>query len=320
MKAIRVTEFGGPEVLKVADVPALTADTGQVVVEIKAVGVNPVDGYIRSGQYADLPALPYTPGIDASGTVKAVGPGVTEFVVDDSVFVVGSLTGTYAQECLCRADQVFPLPPYVNFEQGAGLGIPYATAYRALFSKAKAVPRETVFVHGASGGVGIAAVQWARSAGLKIIATAGSAGGLELLKKEHVDHCLDHSRPGYLAQVQEITGGKGVDIILEMRADVNLGEDLKVTGKNGRIVVVGCRGTVMINPRDAMTRDITIHGMLLMNALSAERLEIYTAVQEGIVAGYLRPVVATRYSLAEAAYSHRDLTQKSKNGKIVLLP
>jgi NADPH2:quinone reductase len=171
MKAIRVHEFGGPEVMKLEYVPDLRAGAGQVVVRVAAAGVNPYDTYMRQGTYAIKPPLPYTPGSDAAGTVESVGEGVGGLAAGDRVYVGGTLSGAYAEQTLAEAWQVHPLPPSVSFNQGAAINVPYATAYRALLQIGRAQPGETVLVHGASGGVGVAGVQWARAAGLKVIGT-----------------------------------------------------------------------------------------------------------------------------------------------------
>ena len=138
MKAIRVHEFGGPEVLKLEDVPDLKAGPGQVVVRVKAAGVNPYDTYMRQGTYAIKPPLPYTPGSDAAGIVDSVGEGVAGLAPGDRVYVGGTLTGAYAEQTLAEAWQVHPLPPNVTFAQGAGVNVPYATAFRALLQIARA--------------------------------------------------------------------------------------------------------------------------------------------------------------------------------------
>src|ERR1041385_8785627 len=158
MKAIRVKEFGGPDVLLVEQVTAPKPGAGEVLVRIHASGVNPVETYIRAGTYARLPELPYTPGNDGAGVVEQVGAEVREFKADDGVYIAGSVSGTYAEFALCKEEQVHPLPANVSFAQGAAMGTPYATAYRGLFQRAEGKPGETVLVHGASGGVGIAAV------------------------------------------------------------------------------------------------------------------------------------------------------------------
>ncbi|HEV3468282.1 MAG TPA: NADPH:quinone reductase [Pyrinomonadaceae bacterium] len=320
MKAIRVHEFGGPEVLRLEDLEDPRPGAGQVLVRVRAAGVNPVDTYIRSGAHAVKPALPYTPGLDAAGTVEAVGEGVTRVAAGDRVYTAGSVTGTYAELAVCEEAQVHRLPDRVTFGQGAGVNTPYATAYRALFQRARAVPGETVFVHGASGGVGTAAVQLARAAGLKVIGTGGTEEGRRLAASEGAHHVLDHRAGDYLEQLKELTGGRGADVILEMLANVNLGRDLDVLAKGGRVVVVGSRGPVEINPRAAMTRDASIHAMSLFNASPQELASIHAALGAGLEAGTLRPFVGRELPLAEAARAHEEVLRPGAYGKIVLVP
>src|SRR3989454_12139266 len=161
MKAILVREFGGTEVLKLEEVPTPKAAAGQVLVRIHAAGVNPYDTYMRAGTYAVKPPLPYTPGSDGAGVIEAVGEGVKMVKVGDRVYTAKTVTGAYAEYALALEEQVHPLPARVNFSQGAGVWVPYGTAYHALFHSAKAHASEAVLVHGASGGVGTAAVQMA---------------------------------------------------------------------------------------------------------------------------------------------------------------
>jgi NADPH:quinone reductase len=320
MKAIRAHEFGGPEVLRVEEIPAPKPGPGQILVRIKAAGVNPVDAYILSGKYAAKPNLPYTPGKDAAGVVEAVGDGVRDFKPGDRVYVGDSLTGTYAEFALCEPLQVHPLPDKVSFAQGAAVHVPYATAYRALFQRAKALAGETVLVHGATGGVGIAAVQLARAAGLIVIGTGGTEEGRRLVIAQGAHHVLDHRAPDYLKQLLDLTGGRGVDIILEMAAHVNLGKDLTVLAKAGRVCVIGSRGPVEINPRDAMVRDAAILGVQLYNATAAETAGIFHALDAGLENGTLRPVVARELTLAEATRGHQAVMEPGALGKIVLIP
>jgi NADPH2:quinone reductase len=320
MKAIRIHEFGGPEVLRLEDVPEPRPSEGQVMVRVRAVGVNPVDTYIRNGAHAVRPALPYTPGLDAAGEVEAVGEGVARLSVGQRVYVAGSLSGAYAELALCEESQCHPLPGHVTFAQGAAVNTPYATAYRALFQRARAEPGETVLVHGASGGVGTAAVQLARAAGLRVVGTAGTEEGLRLITEQGAHHALDHHAPDYLGHLAGLTGGRGVDVILEMLANVNLNRDLEVLAKGGRVVVVGSRGTVEINPRLAMTRDATILGMTLFNASPRELAGIHAALAAGLEARTLRPVVGRELPLSEAARAHEEVLKPGAHGKIVLIP
>lgn len=319
MKAIRVHQFGGPEVLRLEEVPKPQPGASQVLVRIHAAGVNPVETYIRSGSYAAKPNLPYTPGADGAGVVEALGDGVKSFKGGDRVYVGGSITGSYAEYALCEMAQVHSLPENISFQQGAGVNTPYATAYRALFQRAKGVAGETVLVHGATGGVGIASVQLARAAGLTVIGTGGTENGRQLVAEQGAHHVLGHRAPDYLRQILELTGGQGVDVILEMASHINLGKDLTVLAKNGRVAVIGSRGPVEINPRDAMSRDAAILGMMLGNASPKELAGIHAALVEGLRNGTLRPIVGKELPLAEAAAAHKAVLDPGANGKIVLL-
>lgn len=320
MKAIRVHEFGGPEVLQLEEVADLQAGRGQVVVRVQAAGVNPVDTYIRAGMYAVKPSLPYTPGSDAAGVVEAIGEDVRRVKAGERVYVAGSLSGTYAGLTLCDQSQVHELPEQVSFAQGAGVFVPYATAYRALFQRARAVAGETVLVHGASGGVGTAAVQLARAAGMKVIGTGGTEKGRGLVAEQGAHHVLNHRAPDYLETLMALTDGRGVDVILEMLANVNLGKDLHVLARGGRVVVIGNRGTVEIDPRAAMGRDASIHGMSLLNAPPHELEGLHAALIAGLENQTLRPIIGRELPLAEAGRAHEAVLEPGAYGKIVLIP
>lgn len=320
MKAIRVEEFGGPEVLQLADVPDLKPGPGEVAVRIRAAGVNPVDTYIRAGTYARKPALPYTPGADAAGVVVDIGKGVENVRVSDRVYVAGSISGTYAELAVCSAGQVYPLPENVSFAQGAAIGTPYVTAHFALFHRARGKAGETVLVHGASGGVGLAAVQLARAAGLTVFGTAGSAAGHMLIEANGVHREFDHTKLGYLEEIKAATGGRGVDIVLEMLANVNLGHDLTLLAPNGRVAIIGSRGPVEINPREAMARNADVLGVMLFGVPTEVIAQIHRDLQKALQSGVLRPVVGRELPLAEAAEAHRAVMAAGASGKIVLVP
>lgn len=320
MKAIRVHGFGGPDELKLEEVPDPKAAQGQVLVRVYAAGVNPVDTYIRSGAHVVKPSLPYTPGMDAAGVIEAVGEGVTRVRTGDRVYVAGSLSGTYAELTLCGEHHVHTLPAALSFAQGAAIGVPYATAYRALFLRAHAVPGETVFVHGATGGVGLAAVQLARAAGMRVIGTGGTEDGRRLVLEEGAHEALDHHAEGYLEKLSEMTGGRGVDVVLEMLANVNLNKDLEIVAKKGRVVVIGSRGAIEINPRLTMTRDASILGMSLINAGVEELSLIHAALVAGLESGTLRPVVGREMPLSNASGAHEAVMEPGAHGKIVLIP
>jgi NADPH2:quinone reductase len=320
MKTIVVHAFGDPEVMKLEDTADPKPDRGQLVVAIKAIGINPVDTYKRAGKYGVLPKLPYTPGTDAAGIVERVGADVPEFSVGDRVYVNASLSGTYAEKTLCEAKSVHQLPENISFEQGAALGVPYATAYRALVVRGNAKAGESLLVHGASGGVGIAAVQLARAAGLSVFGTASSEEGRTIVRESGAIHALDHKREGYLDELKTLTHGKGVDLILEMMANVNLSKDLGALAKNGRVVVIGSRGKVEIDPRDGMGKDADIRAMTLMNADDEELRGIHAALIAGLELGTLKPIIGKKILLAEAARAHREIIDSHAEGKIVLIP
>jgi len=320
VKAIRVKEFGGPGVLNLEEVPTLQPGAAQVLVRMHAIGINPVETYIRAGTYARLPELPYTPGNDGAGVVEQVGADVSEFKAGDRVYTAGSISGTYAELTLCKADQLHPLPENVTFAQGAAMGTPYATAYRGLLQRGDAKPGETVLVHGASGGVGIAAVQLARAHGLRVFGTAGSDDGTKLAREQGAHEVFDHRAPDHFEHITKATGGRGVDVIVELLANVNLGKDLTILAKGGRVVIIGSRGPVEINPRDTMQRDADVRGMILPNTPPAELASIHAALVAGLENGTLRPVIAKEFALAEAAQAHRAVMEPGALGKIVLVP
>lgn len=318
MKAIVVRQFGEPEVMKLEDAPLPEVGAAGVLVRVKAAGVNPVDTYIRAGVYAQKPELPYTPGKDAAGIVEKIGATVTKFAVGDRVLTADAGSGTYAEYCLCDEKDLIKLPENVSFEQGAGVFVPYATAYRALFQKAKVEANETVLIHGASGGVGTAAIQWAKRAGLIVIGTASSEEGKNLVKEQGADYVFDHSTENYLGEILAATGGKGVDVIVEMLANVNLVKDFDVLAKFGRIIVVGNRGSLDFNPRLTMGKDASIHGLSLFNAPPDEMREIHEAIYEGLRSGFLQPIVGKKFALADAARAHHEVIEGKAFGKIIL--
>ncbi|MGB7624625.1 MAG: NADPH:quinone reductase [Terriglobia bacterium] len=320
MKAILVHEFGGPEVLKFEEIPTPRPAAGQVLVRIHAAGVNPYDTYMRNGSYAVKPPLPYTPGSDGAGVVEAVGEGVSKVRPGDRVYTAKTVTGAYAEYTLTLESQVHRLPAAITYNQGAGVWVPYGTAYHALYQCTRARAGETLLVHGASGGVGIAAVQIARAMGLIVLGTAGTEKGLELVRREGAHHVFNHTQSGYLEQIMEATGGRGADLIVEMLANVNLGQDLKLLATHGRVVVIGSRGDVTVSPRDLMMRRGSIHAFTLWGVTEAEENEIHAGVMAGLEKGTLRPVVGKELPLAEAPRAHKEVLEPGAYGKIVLVP
>lgn len=324
MQAILAREFGGPDVLKLEEVPDPRAAAGQVRVRIHAAGVNPYDTYMRSGAYAIKPDLPYTPGADAAGVIDQVGQGVTGLNAGDRVYVSGTVLGkahgAYAQYALCTPEQVHRLPDRISFTQGAGLFVPYVTAWRALFGRANTRAGDTVLVHGASGGVGIAATQFAVAAGAAVIGTAGSDEGVAVVKAQGAHHAVNHKSPAYLDEITALSGGRGPDVILEMLANVNLDHDLTVVAPGGRVVVIGNRGRVEIDARKIMTKDVSVFGLALWGIPADEIRRAHLAIIAGLESGALNPVVGTEMPLRDAAKAHQQVMEPGAKGKIVLIP
>jgi NADPH2:quinone reductase len=252
--------------------------------------------------------------------VEAVGEGVRRFRVGDRVYSFGSNSGSYAEQLLASEDRLQSLPPTVSFSQGAALGVPYGTAHYGLFERGRARAGETVLVHGASGGVGIGAVQLARAAGLTVFGTASSPEGRESLLANGAHAAFDHSEAGYFDKIVAATNGRGVDLILEMLANVNLDKDLKGLALKGRVVVIGSRGRVEIDARDTMQRDAEVRGLILGNASPEELKTIHAAIHAGLENETLRPVIHQELPLADAAKAHEAVLKNQKVGKIVLLP
>lgn len=322
MKAIIIRTFGPADVMTLEDVPAPMPGPGQVLVQVKAIGVNPVDIYIRSGTYALKPNLPYTPGTNAGGIVVATGSGVSSVRKGDRVYTHGAApgSGAYAEAMLCEEAQVHPLPEHISFAQGAAVGTPYATAWRALFARAQAKPGETLLVHGASGGVGIAATQLARAWGMRVIGTAGTDKGVALVRAQGAHDVLNHRDADYINRIMPLTGGRGVDVVLEMLANVNLDKDLDVLALRGRIVSVGNRGRIEIDPRKLMSKDGVILGMTMFNATAEDLRTIHAALGAGLENGTLNPIVSREFALEQAAQSHGAVLEPGALGKIVLIP
>jgi NADPH2:quinone reductase len=319
MKAIRVHEFGDPNVLKLEDIPIPVVSNGQVLVRVKAVGINPIETYIRAGKIGPM-KFPYTPGNDSAGLVEAVGTGVTHIRHGDRVYTSKTLSGSYAELTLCDSQDAHPLPDRATFQQGAGVGTPGGTAFRGLFQRGRGIPGETVLIHGATGGVGTAAVQMARSAGMKVVATASTDKGREYALAQGAHHAVDHGITRRLDEVKSLTDGRGFDLIVELAADRNLASDLTAVAKGGRIVVIGSHGKIEIDPRDTMNRESDILGLMLFGATPIQHRAMYSALTAGLEAETFRPVVGVELPLAEANRAHQLVIDGEQFGKIVLIP
>ncbi|MFJ8234303.1 NADPH:quinone reductase [Ureibacillus sp. NPDC094379] len=323
MKAIQMADFGGPEVLKLVEMVEPEPEKNEVRVKLYYAGVNPAEAYIRAGGYAFFtPEFPYVPGFDGAGVIDAVGEGVTRLQVGDRVFVSSILanrkTGTYAEKVVCDVEAVHKLPDSISFKQGAALGVPVTAAYRSLFHRGRLKPGETVLIHGASGGVGTLAVQLAKYAGARVIGTVGTEEGYELVRKAGADEIFYHNEEHYIEKIQSLSNGAGVDLVLEMLANVNLEKDLQLVNKYGRVVVVGNRGSLDFNPRLTMAKEADVMGMAVWNAPIDQYNESLIAVEAALSNGGLHPFVGKVLPLEEAAEAQKVILEGNAKGKLVL--
>lgn len=322
MKGIICEAFGDatPSVMQLkSDLVIPQPSDSQVLVRIYSSGVNPVDTYIRSGNYAALPSLPYTPGKDGAGIVEDVGANVVGFKKGDRVFSTLVASGSLAEYGVVESNRVFPLPKEMSYDEGAALGIPYFTAYRALFHRGQAKAGDLVLVHGASGAVGLAAVQLAANNGMIVVGTAGTEEGMRLIKENGAKFAFNHRDSSYLEDIQRSVGGQKINLILEMLANVNLDNDLKLLDVHGKVMVIGCRGSIEINPRLTMGMESSIMGVMLFRASEEEWKEMNGGIQKGMKDGWVRPLIQQTYTLSEAHQAHKDVIFNSgSKGKLVV--
>jgi NADPH2:quinone reductase len=324
MKAIVVRNFGDPSVLKVeSNVPVPKPQPNEVLVKILATGVNPVETYQRSGNYNPAPQLPFTPGKDAAGIIDSVGDGVKNIVPGTRVWLSSATTGTYAQFATAPADAVHPLPDHISFEQGT-LWTAYATAYHAIWHIGEVKQGDVILVHGASGGVGLASVQLARTVpGVTIIGTAGTEKGLGVVKENGADVVFNHHDKNYTEQILEYTKGKGVDLILEMTANLTLLRSMTIVARCGRICIIGNRAPIDgFNPRLLMQKRASLKGVMLFQLSPEERKEIVQALNEKLKDKSIIPTVNKSYPLSQASTSHVEIINPPVGafGKLVLSP
>lgn len=324
MRAIQFHSFGGPEVLKLDEVQDPVPGPDEVIIRVKAAGVNPADTYMRNGTYRIQPTLPCIPGGDAAGDIVELGENVTDLKVGDRVFTGVALgfdfTGCYAELVRRPCKNVRLIPEHISYAEAVTFGVSYPTAHYALFARGGAKAGEKLFIHGASGSVGTSAIQLAKRAGLKVIGSAGSEAGLELVLGEGADHAVKHSEDGYLDVVRKAFDGDGPDLILEMLANENLAADMEIAAQCGRIVVIGNRGEIEINPRMAMMKELDIRGIMLWNASEVHLNEIMTDILAAATENTIKPKVGRQLPHGDAAKAHQLVLQTGNAGKIVLIP
>lgn len=318
IRAIRFHEHGGPDVLTLDNIEEPEPGTGEVRIDVEAIGINPVDTYFRSGEYP-VPQLPFVPGSDVAGTVSAIGPDVERFAVGDRVYATGlgnGRSGTYTESCLAPADFVASLPNSVSAAEGAALSLVGMTAWQAFVEHAEVEPGETVLIHGASGGVGHVAVQLAKTMGSKVVATA-SEKYHEKLTNLGADVTLDYHNDDLQERIEK---AGSPDVILDTRFDEYLQLDAAVAAERARIVCIGnaTKSARFDNANVAKGKDLTYQFMSMFNTQSKAGVlsRLATLADRGAVT----PTIHRLYDLSDAADAQRDVLEESFLGKLVLEP
>lgn len=319
MKAVRYHEHGGPEVLRIDDIDRPDPEPDELLVEIRAASVNPVDTTLREGLFGSL-SLPAIPGGDAAGEVAAVGEDVESFAGGDQVFLggVGQVErGTAAEYVAIPTIKAAHLPESVSFEEGAAIPNVGATAWTALFDIAELGPTDRCLIHGGAGGVGHAAVQLATAAGADAFATAGSAAARDRVSELGATATFDYGSETLAVDVRAATDDEGVDAVLDHMLDAHLDVDLAVAAQGGRIVTI--TGDVpAVGGGPLRNKELTLRGMSMGNR--PERRPILRRLATLMDRGELAPVMAETYPLDRIDDAHRDVLDGGYVGKLVLTP
>lgn len=324
MKAVQIKEFGGPEVLKTVELKEPFPNENEVKVKIYVTGLNPSEAYTITGTYGyNVPELPYVPGFDAAGVIEEIGQGVEDFEKGDRVFLSAFSakrnTGTYAEKVVIDAKSVFKLPDNISLKKGAGLGIPVFTAYKALFLKANIKAGEIILIHGASGAVGSVAVQMAKAIGAVVIGTSSTEEGRQTILDLGADFALDHITEENKEELLTITDGEGPNVIVEMLANANLETDMQIIRRHGRIIIVGSRDTIEVNPRNLMTNEAIVTGMTTTRPTEEEMKEMQHGVIALLKIGVIDPLIGNEFTLDEPVEAHKALMETSGNGRTVFI-
>jgi NADPH2:quinone reductase len=324
MKAIRFHETGGPEVLRFEDAPEPTPSPREVLIRVRAAGVNFADTMTTEGRYYLRPKFPQVPGLEVAGDVEQVGAEAGDLKVGDRVMAVLPQGGGYAERCVAGADYVTPIPQGLDYLEAAALPVQAVTADQVLHVAGKVQPGEWVVVHSAAGGTGSFLVQLAKLAGARVIATAGSKQRLALASDLGADAVVDYSDPAWPDEVRSITGDRGADVIVESVGGDVFEASLRCLAPFGRLVEIGQSGgpPPALNPLRLMRQNQAVVGYYLMTAM--ERPELMAATRDrladALAAGRLRIVIGETAPLADAASVHRKMLARETHGKVVLLP
>ena len=324
MKAIRIHEYGGPEVLVYEDVPIPHPGESQILVRVEAATVNPIDIAVREDRFPTPRQPPKTLGSDGAGIVESVGAKVLAVRPGDRVFFSGlgiGSEGSYADYALIAETQAVLMPATLSFADAAALGMVFPTAYYALVVRGGLKPGETALVQGAAGGVGSASVQLAKALGARVIATISGTERADLVRSLGADESIDYKREDVVARTLALTDGKGVDLVHELVVSVNLAADVRLVAKGGRIVCTG-QGPLTeaaLPIGEALAKDVTLLFMSLNNAGRAGVAAIAAEVARMAADGRVKPVIGATFPLTQARRAH-ELLAGDHVGKIILLP
>jgi NADPH2:quinone reductase len=319
MKAIRVTQFGGPEVLRLQDVDLPAPGPGEARVRLHAAGINFVDVYQRRGTYSG--PLPFTPGREGAGIVESVGEGVREVRPGARVAYTGVL-GSYAEASLVPAERLIPLPDDFSFEQGAAFPLQGMTAHYLIHEYRRPGPGDTVLIHAAAGGMGLLLVQWARHLGARVLGTVSTEEKARAARAAGADEVIRYTQQDFVAEVKRLTQGRGVDLIIDGVGKTTFAGDLEAAAVRGHVVIFGAASGPAdpIVPNSLMPRSLSVSGGNLGNYTRTreEMLRRARDVMEGLGAGWLRLNIGRVFPLEQAALAHRLLEGRGSVGKLVL--
>lgn len=321
MKAIQMSQYGGPEVLKLANVDIGKPQKGQALVQIKASGINFIDIYQRRGTYPVK--LPNIPGLEASGIVEAIGEGVTNVKPGDRVAYVHE-PGSYAELNLVQADHLIPLPQDLSFEQGAAFPLQGMTAHYLIYEFRNIKPGDVVLIHAAAGGMGLLLTQWAKHLGARVLGTVSTEEKAQIAKAAGADEIILYTKQDFVTEVKKLTNQRGADYIIDGVGKTTFQGNLEACALRGNIVIFGAASGPAdpISPNGLMKKSLTISGGSLFNYLLSKE-ELMTrakAVIDGIQQGWLKLRIDEIFPLEKATEAQRKLEDRNTMGKVLLKP
>ncbi|QRV13763.1 NADPH:quinone oxidoreductase family protein [Haloterrigena salifodinae] len=324
MKAIEVTEYGDSDALEVVDADLPEPNADEVRIEVEAAGINFADIMQRRGVYPDGPDAPYVPGMEAAGTVDAVGEGVDDVSEGDRVVAMLD-TGGYAEYATANAAMLFPVPEGTSFEEAAGFPVQFLTAHCCLFEWGGLEEDETVLIQAAAGGVGTAAVQLASNHGAEVFGTASTQEKLDLAADLGCDHPINYTETDFRDVVDDETDGEGVDLVLESVGDDVFERSLDAMAHFGRMVTFGVASGVPaeVQNRRLLFENKTVKGFHLGQASVHDPSKVMAAVPElteGLTSGDLEVILGESFALEDAAEAHQYIEDRKSSGKVVLKP